>query len=657
MTAIFIIGFIVYAFCVLSGKKKTDTPPNTYNHNNLKSEKELEEKLDNNIPKSTEIDVPVSSSVNRCHYDSIIDVTDDSYGINAIINLKKYSDGVPYWAHHYVYSFSEIFKATFEQKTFYVSFKKSFLEGEYLYLEGNTNYAFILLFDLLNDYEKHRDIIILERQLQILGQCCSKTKSYGVSFLIQKMEAKGDNEGVSRLRTQDKPKPLNNNTDYDYWKLGSKYKDKLNLNEDEVLLLNKIWYPSNIFCSVEYCLLEIMKLYLITFAELKNKCIQEGTTFDQQFASVADVITKKQFHFRTGSSNYKYSVETVTNEIYSNIFKYCENTVRELYGHKRKLNTDAYYTEPEAKEEFEIKIILKVSEILSATVSTVAPPDEATEIELYSQNTNRWKIKFDELTMNYKGNSKLFIDDIITLGDQNKKNPSIENIFFEASKFISQSDKEVALILYVHYLYHDLKSAVIDNKQLTKTIQKNLFKTNEQLHDFGLVVSELINDKNLEKALQGVSQIYTVKRRKIHLDTASIKEVQKQHSGTVDLLNEYLKDEFEDENNSIKTQEINDEEIKIEIIQKTGVAQMSIYIRDIVFTKIHNAALEIFVKNNYSVLKIDFEAFAKLQGVFKNQLIESINDICYEILDDVLIEEEDEYYTINQNSYQKLLTK
>jgi hypothetical protein len=38
-------------------------------------------------------------------------------------------------------------------------------------------------------------------------------------------------------------------------------------------------------------------------------------------------------------------------------------------------------------------------------------------------------------------------------------------------------------------------------------------------------------------------------------------------------------------------------------------------------------------------------------------LIESINDTCYEFLDDILIEEEDDYYTIDTNYFQKILTK
>jgi len=206
-------------------------------------------------------------------------------------------------------------------------------------------------------------------------------------------------------------------------------------------------------------------------------------------------------------------------------------------------------------------------------------------------------------------------------------------------------------------LYYDLKSATFDNKQLTKTIQKNLFKTNEQLHEFEIVVSELIKNKNLDRALQSVSKIYAVKRKKIQLDTTSIKEVQQQHSGTVELLNEYLKDEYEDESNSIKTQEINSEEITIEITQKTNEVQHSIFVGHIAFTKIHTTALEVFAKSNFSVSQSELETFAKSKGVFKNQLIESINEICYENLDDVLIEEEDEYYTINPNYYQRLLAK
>jgi TerB-C domain len=656
MTAIIIIAIIIFIIYAASSKKKPTQQNTTYTNpnNKQKSEKEIRDELVQSLIKNIKVTVMTSSSTSNYNDDSIIDVTDQSYRINSNSNLKKYSSSVPYWAHHYVYSYAEINSASSEQKKFYAIFKNSFLNGEYFDLEGNTNYAFILLFDLLIEFDNHKDISKLKSQLKILGQCYPKTKSYGISFLIQKMEANGDRDGVSRLRAEDRYSYQNYNTDYDYWKLGSKYKTKLKLNDEEVKLLNKLWYPSNNFCSVEYCCVEILKLYITVIEDLKASYIEAGTTIDAQFIAVADVIARKHFKYKNGSQNYKYCIETTTNEFYSHIFKHCENAVREYYGHKRKINTDTYYTTAEAKTEFETKIISKVSGLLPVLISKVSIPDEATDIELYSQNTNRWKIKFEELTASYNEKPKEFIDSIVALGKLNKKNPSIENIFFEASKFIAKYDKESALSLYVHYLFHDLKSATFDNKQLTKTIQKSLFKTNEQLHDFEIIVSELIKDKDLEKALKNVSKVYEVKRKKIQLNTTSIKEVQQQHSGTVELLNEYLKDDFEDENNSIKSQEINNEEIKIEITQKSEDTSHSAFVSDLSFSSIHISALELFSKSNFSIPQNELEIFAKSKGIFKNQLIESINETCYDFLDDVLIEDEDDYYTINTNYFQRI---
>jgi hypothetical protein len=624
-----------------------------------KTEQEVKDEMVKHLLKNIKVTVTSSDSTRNYNDDSIIDVTDQSYRINSNNNLKKYSSGVPYWAHHYVYSYSELNSASVEQKRFYNIFKVNFLNGECFDLEGNTNYAFILLFDLLNEYDNHKDISKLENQLKVLGQCYPKTKSYGISFLIEKMELDGYSDDVSRFRAEDSYgyQNYNSNYDYDYWRLGSKYKSKLSLNDEEVKLLNKLWYPSNNFCSIEFCCLEVLKLYISVISELKAKYISEGTTIEKEFSFVADVIARKHFRYRTGSQNYKYSIESTINKFYSNIFKHCENAVRESYGHKRKLNTDTYYTNEEAKTEFESKIVLKITELLPTLISKITPADEATEIELYSQTTTRWKIKFNELTTNYKSNPKSFVDSIIELGKLNKNNPSVENIFFEASKFIAKYDKVASLTLYIHYLYQDLKSSTFDNKQLTKTIQKNLFKTNEQLHDFEQIVSNLINDKDLNKALKAVPKVYEVKRKKIQLDRITIKEVQQQHSGTVELLNEFLQDDFEDENISIQSQEINSEEIKIEIIRKNEESHPSAFLSELSLNPIHSSVLELFSKNNFSILQSEIEEFAKSKGVFKNQVIESINETCYEILDDVLIEEEDDYYTVIPEYFQKIKAK
>ena len=655
MMTIFIIAIIIFIIYTASKKDENYKQNNaSSNYNNIyKSDQVIRNELMQKLNKNIKVSVTTRSSLNdNIKDESIIDVTGQSTKINSNVVLGKYVLGIPQWPIQYEpeYKYAEINNASIKQKEFYRVFKNSFLNGIYYDLEGNTYYAFILLNDLQNEYFNHKNLSALESQFNILGKCYPKTKSYADSFLSKRREKE------NTLEFKNTNVYSNDNYYEDYWKLGSKYKDKLKLNEEEVKLLNAIYNPNNAFFNIEYCGLEILKLHIAVISALKDKYIQEGTTIDEQFLAVADIIARKQFRYRNGSQNYKYSIETSTNEFYSYIFRCCENAVREFYGHKRKLNTDNYYTNIEAKTEFETNILSKATELLPILISKVSQPDEKTDIELNTINTSRWKIKFEQLVANY--NDKLqFIDSIILLGKLNKKNPSVENIFFEASKFIAKYDNESALFLYVHYLYHDLKSATFDNKQHTKTIQKSLFKTNEQLHDFEKIVSELIKDKDLEKALKQIPEIYKVKRKKLQLNRDSIKDVIEQHSETVELLNEYLKDDFEDENNSIKSQEINNEEIQIEIIQKSEEIHHSAFVSELTFTAIHTTALELFAKSNFSISQDEFEVFAKSKGVFKNQLIESINDTCYEFLDDVLIEEEEDYYTINTNYFQRISTK
>ncbi len=586
--------------------------------------------------------------------DSIIDVTDETYEIRPDSDLFKFEPGVPHWAHQYVYSFSDLINATPSQKQFYFRFKNSFITGVYYDLEGNSNYCFILLFNLLDEYDNHKSITLLEKNLDILGTYYPKTKSYAESFLRAKKNVNINNTDTSGFTGEERYSYHNSFIDYDTFNWRNKYKKSLNLSEGDVTLLNKIWYPSNIFTNIEYCCKEIIKLYLATISKLQEAFKVDGTTLEDELFSIADLVARKHYRYRTGSQNYKYSIEPTTNELYNTVFKFCENCVRDVYGHKRKLNTMLKYSHDEVKTAFEEKIVLKLDTILPTLITSITPPDDATELELNTQNTVRWKSKFAEITTNFSGTAEAFVETMIALGNANKNNPSVENIFFEASKFIAKQSKEAALKLYVYYLHYDLKSATFDNKQLTKTVQKSLFNTNEQLHTFEQIISELINDKNLEKALYAVPNVYSVKRKKIQLDRTTIKEVQQLHSGTVELLNEYLRDDFEDDNNTIKAEEISTEEIQIEITQKTETAHHSIYLSELPFNSDQISVLELFSKNSLSILQSEMEEFAKSKGIFKNQIIESINETCYETLDDVLIEEDDDYYTILPEYYNKI---
>jgi len=319
MTTIIIIGIIIIIIYASSSKKKPTRQNTTYTnlYNKQKSEKEIRDKLLHDIRERRFTVTSPNSSINN-YDESIIDVTDKSYQINLNSSLKKHNDGVPYWAHHYIYSYSELKDASVEQKKFYFFFKDKFLNGEYLDLEGNTNYAFILLFNLLDEYEHHKDIAKLEKQLKDLGRNYPKTKSYGISFLIQKMD---DNEyGDIEL-------------DNDYYtesndlKLGYRYKIKSHLTDSEVNLLNSIYVSQNKFTQIPFFHFEIFKLFISVIRELFK--VYDNKLNDKIY-ELAKQISIEHLGYKENTNMYN-PIGGVYKEIYNCIWKHCDNYIRNEY--------------------------------------------------------------------------------------------------------------------------------------------------------------------------------------------------------------------------------------------------------------------------------------------------------------------------------------
>lgn len=588
--------------------------------------------------------------------ESVIDVTNGAYKLPK--SEVATTTTVPFWPHFYVYSFNDLQRANPQQKQFYQQFKTAFLNREYYDLQGNTNYAFILLFDFLNEYDKHHSIEVLVDQLKELGNNYPKTRTYCKSNLIQKMREKSDYAGILRIDSYPELQSQNYSTGYvyEYVNFGTKLKTKLDLNAEQEALVNKLSDPFNNFCNIEFCLLQTIRLYLLVIEELNNQLGEQSSSLPKEIEAIADIVTTKFFKYKPGSYNYKYAVETTSNDVYRLLFKHAENALREHYNHKRKLNTDFNYG-AEVKIEFEQRIETKLPALFAKILHKVEMPDEVTEIALNEQNTSRWKNTFEIIKKSYTSNPVKYFESVLELGKLNRTNPSIENIFFEASKCIAKFNKEISLKLFIHYLYHDLKSSSFDNKQLTKTVQKALFTSNEQLHDFERIISDLMREKDLEKAVLSVSQIYKPKRRKIKLDVDAITEVRQKHSSTVEILDEILNDDYEDETTSIHSEEVNSEEVKIEIVHKIEVAPPPQIkgMMDLNLNSVQMELLDMFLKHSFLVPAEEVDGFARSKGLFKNQLIDSINEICYENLDDLLIEEEEDSYIINEQYYQRIV--
>lgn len=111
-----------------------------------------------------------------------------------------YDKPVPHWNHKYVYSFREIGEANSEQLTFYRVYKNHFLNEKYIDVKGNDNYSFILFYDLLENHNSNTKE--LQNHLKNLAKYYPKTKIYGESAIIEKLENSGNFEKAWELILQ-----------------------------------------------------------------------------------------------------------------------------------------------------------------------------------------------------------------------------------------------------------------------------------------------------------------------------------------------------------------------------------------------------------------------------------------------------------------------
>lgn len=363
-----------------------------------------------------------------------------------------------------------------------------------------------------------------------------------------------------------------------------------------------------------------------------------------------------EYSYKQDSLNYKYTFESIQSEILNHLLKLCENSIRDVYSIKRKINTDFKYTKPEITDRYTKKIVSKAESFLGRNKHQILDADHRTNIILNETNTNRWKDKYQRITSDYS-NSVSFEREIERLAEVNSKNPSLDVIYFEASKFTSIYDKNASLRLYFLYLEKNLYSNNFDRKQLTKSIQKNLFTTSEQVEEFEKIVNEFILTKNLNIAISSLDQIYLPKRKKINIDKSAIDRVQRLDSETSQKLGDLL----DDENELLEVDVLNinpqdDFEVKINIIQTMHNDEDSCkYLQSLELNYTQLEVLDYFEKNGLNVLQSDFENFMRAKRLFVSTTIESINDILYDYLDDILIEEDEDYFIINNEYFKKLL--
>lgn len=594
---------------------------------------------------------------------SIIDVgnQDIDLKIEHYSDIKKHYTSPPFWSNRYIYSYGSINDATREQKEFYYYLRKEVLEGNYVNIHNNTNYAFILYFDLLSSYHGHKDIKLLDKQFKLLIKICPKTRSYALDFLQTELKKRTDSYSKEKLEKLENPSYQFEQGYLEHdpylYRLGSQYQEKLGLTFEETNWLNKFQYYANTFSNIEGSCIAIIKQYLLVLKEFNGELKKNDSSLDEEIKYFNKELKSSRVNGYNDTDNFVWSYYNnfSDSQIYLIIFKRVENYVRDSFGHSRKVSEDLKYIGGELSDEFENRIGKLLQEINEKHKDKIGPPDFDTQIILNSYNVNRWKLKFSNLKKTFK-KERLddFIDGIMELEETNQKNPNIENIFFEASKFIVRHDEIQSLKYYAKYIYYDLKSKQFDKKELAKTVQKSLFKTEQQIEDFKEIIYQLIETSDIQTTLDRISKIYFPKRKRIELNHSEIEETIQKHEGTVELLNQYLGDDESKETVVTRNENFSKEEVEVIIAHANGAS--SIFVPEVQMESVQTELIKKIINNSYRIDQTEVDRYATENGVFKNQLIDSINEACMDSLDgEVLIEEEDDHYIIEESYYKEIL--
>lgn len=116
------------------------------------------------------------------------------------------------------------------------------------------------------------------------------------------------------------------------------------------------------------------------------------------------------------------------------------------------------------------------------------------------------------------------------------------------------------------------------------------------------------------------------------------------YTDTVRLLDEVMSDGEEKE-----------EGIIVEKSVPVLVADGGIKAENTELNQVHIGLLNIFKANDNTLNKLQLEEYARKNHMFANQLVEQINDRCYELLDDVLIEESNNGWVVEESYSYKIL--
>lgn len=252
----------------------------------------------------------------------------------------------------------------------------------------------------------------------------------------------------------------------------------------------------------------------------------------------------------------------------------------------------------------------------------------------YDSNGDAWEIRYAHLIGGFTPNDvAYFYKEVCKLANLNAGRISVNRrIYTKSYQFLVKIDREYALRSYIRSLYFNT------NAKISARNRKILFKTKEEEQAFDKICVGVMTSEDIARALRKFDKLQISQRKKIKLNVNTIKAVAEKQSKVAGVLGELLTEEEEEV--AVAVQQL---PVKEEVVPAPNRENN------------HKVALfQLFIDNSYKINKEEVNIFARSHGLFTSQFVEGINDEHYEELDDILIEEDEEHYILNESYYQQL---
>jgi hypothetical protein len=248
-------------------------------------------------------------------------------------------------------------------------------------------------------------------------------------------------------------------------------------------------------------------------------------------------------------------------------------------------------------------------------------------------NTSVWEARYHAINDSFdKDNVRQYYEDICQLTAINGKRIAVQRkIYYMAYQFLLRKDKEYALKFYLHYLGIKSISDSFQYKRISKINRRLLFRNSKEEENFNKICGKLLQNKDISTALAQLDRLEISQRKKIKLTVSAIKEASDKQEKIAGILGNLLSEEPES-------------------VSEPSFASPAI----LPVTDTKESLFLLFIDNNFKLNKKEVNIFARSHGVMKDQLIESINELYYEELDDILIDEDNEYYIMTEAYYEQI---